>query len=223
MEATTTDAEADVAVTSPTPAEARALHQRLLDGSRSASSDVAGAYVEPLVRRLRRKYPNVDEHLWHTSAADALISYIKHPSAYDPARLDLEAYLFMAASRDLLNELAKQRRHLAHAVELSAEVPERRVNEFGDPARYVEQQEAVAEALAAARRPLPERVSGALTPVEASVIELIRDRVRRTSEYAAVMGITHLPPAKQRRRVNRMKDKLKKRIDRAGSSDGRRA
>ncbi|HLZ71483.1 MAG TPA: hypothetical protein VKV26_16395 [Dehalococcoidia bacterium] len=219
-EEASTDEEAAIAVSLPTADEARALHQRLLDGSRTVSADIADAYFDHLVRRLRASYPNVDEHLWSTAAGDTLISYLKRPTAYDPIRLDLEPYLYMSAKRDLLNELAKQRRHQLRAVELSEETPEHRVNEFGDPARFLERQETLAEALAGARPPLPPSLEDGLTPVEARVMEMIRDKVRRTAEYAEVMGITHLPRREQAELVNNMKDKLKHRIRRAGVGDG---
>jgi hypothetical protein len=51
-------------------------------------------------------------------------------------------------------------------------------------------------------------------------VELMRLNERSTPVYARVLEITHLPFAEQKRIVKRVKDKLKKRVERAGGGDG---
>jgi len=47
------------------------------------------------------------------------------------------------------------------------------------------------------------------------VLALMIDDVRETSAYAEVLGITDLPVAEQRKHVKQVKDRLKKRLQRA--------
>jgi hypothetical protein len=54
------------------------------------------------------------------AAADAVLNYAERPERFDPARLDLEGYLTMSAQGDLLNALAKHRRHREGPVECPA-------------------------------------------------------------------------------------------------------
>ena len=72
----------------------------------------------------------------------------------------------------------------------------------------MEHQAALAPRMAAARE--------GLSAGEAAALELLRQGERKTAPYAAVLGITDLPEAEQRQQVKRVKDKLKKRLERAG-------
>lgn len=208
----------------PSPEAARALHQRLLDGDPVASSDLAVAYLDWLAAWLARTNPRDERHLCDTAAEDAILGLSKRPAAYDPERLGLEAYLRMAATRDLQNLRSRERRHSRHradldAVELSPDAGKYLWDEAGDPARIVERREeamanetVLAPRLAAAREGLSE--------AEAWALELLRQGERKTAPYAAALGITHLPLAEQRQQVKRVKDKLKKRLERAGGPHG---
>ncbi|HZQ38643.1 MAG TPA: hypothetical protein VFD32_22145, partial [Dehalococcoidia bacterium] len=152
-----------------------ALHRRLLEGSRTASSEIAIAYMDYLVWRLRLANPRVDDHFWTMAATDALMSYIKHPRAYDPHQLPLDKYLFMSAQGDLKNHLARERRQhqryrkgervpYLRVVELSDVATEQHTNESDDPARYLERRESVAEKLNMVRT-APQHVVDRLTPI----------------------------------------------------------
>ena len=53
-----------------------------------------------------------------------------------------------------------------------------------------------------------------LPPEEKRVLPLMQDGERHTSAYAEVLGITQLSPLEQAREVKRVKDRLKKRLER---------
>ena len=95
------------------------LHARLVALDPVAPSEFAAAFLPELVRRLRaRAGPGHDESLLQDAATDAVLDYLQHPSKFDPRKSGLFTYLTMAAYRDLLNSLAKERRRYQHEVSL---------------------------------------------------------------------------------------------------------
>lgn len=207
----------------PSQDEALALHRRLLEGDPVASSDVAVAYLEPLARWLFRLNPRAERSECDTAAEDAILSWLKRPGAYDPVKMPLEAYLRMAAKRDLQNARHSERRHADRradwgAVELSPTMGKHLMDVEADPARIVELQEMVGEIVR--KRPrMPAEVLAGLTPGEVQALGLIECGERRTALYAVALGLAHLAPDQQRAEVKRVKDRLKVRLKRSGVSD----
>jgi plasmid stabilization system protein ParE len=203
---------------SPSPEQGRALHARLLAGDPVAPADLAEAYLESLAAWLERQNPRVtDPHLCTVAAGEAIIALIKAPRSYDPARRSLEGYLRMSAQGDLRNLLRTERRHSLRrasldAVELSPVAGKDLWDVEGDPARIVDQE---AELTAIPPPKLP-----GLTPQEERVLALLRQGERRTIAYARVLDIEYLPVPEQRQEVKRVKDRLQKRLTRAGGRDG---
>lgn len=201
----------------PPPEQGRALHARLLAGDPVAPADLAEAYLDSLAIWLQRQNPGVtDPHHCTIAAGEAIIALIKAPRSYDPARRSLEGYLRMSAQGDLLNLLRNERRHSdrrtsLEAVELSPVAGKYLWDVEGDPARIVERE----DELAVATRPtLP-----GLTPQEEQALALMRQGERKTIAYARVLGLDRLPVAEQRQGVKRVKDRLQKRLLRAGGRD----
>ena len=212
----------DAAGPFPSQDEALALLQRLVEGDPPAPSDMAGAYLEPLARWLARANPQVDASECDTAAEDAILWLIKHPASYDPAGMSLEAYLRMAARRDLQNVRRAEGRHASRradwgAVELSRAVGKHTMDADADPARIVELQEMVEEIVRKQPRLPPVALAG-LSPGEAQALGLVQCGERRTELYAVALGISHLPPDQQQAEVKRVKDRLKVRLKRAGVS-----
>ena len=197
------------------------LWRQLRDGDAVAGSDLAVAYVDWLSAELCRANPRIDPHLSETAADDALLNLLKHPGAYDPDRLPLHRYLLMAARRDLQNLVRSESRHWRgrgdwEAVELFVESGNDGRGE-DDPARIVEAEDDAAERAAriAALRP------DGMSREEALAWPLMQAGVRKTEEYAATLGWSDLPIDEQRRKVKQVKDRLLKRLARAGRSSGR--
>jgi hypothetical protein len=74
--------------------------------------------------------------------------------------------------------------------------------------------EAQAESRTAAKA-IVDRIRRALSRDDAAVLELMLDEERRTSVYAKALRIDDQPVAEQRQIVNRAKDRVKKRLQRA--------
>lgn len=202
----------------PSTTEARLLHDRLLTGDPTAPSDLAVAYLDWLADWLTGLNPRLDPDLCTTAAEDAILALIKNPASYQPGRRALEAYLRMSASGDLKNLLRSESRHARRraqleAVEVSPTAGKYLWDEEADPARLLERKED--EEAAAEYSRLPAVIEANLTQEEAGVIELMQLGERKTAAYAAALGITHLPFDAQQREVKRVKDRLKKRLERS--------
>ena len=200
-------------------------HARLLAGDPTATADLLARHYEGLIAWMVACNPCLDEHDCVTAAHDAIIALCKRPASYKPERSPLVAYLRMSAKGDLRNLQERQRRHhgrdvAMEAVELSPEAGKYLQDADADPERVVLRWERV-RAMIDAQPAVPEVVRAALTPGEAAALALMRQGERRTEAYARPLGIAHLPAAEQRREVKRVKDRLHKRLERAGSDDGR--
>jgi DNA-directed RNA polymerase specialized sigma24 family protein len=93
---------------------ARRLYQRLLERDPVAPADFAVAFLKPLIAWIRSTNPGIDPMACEEAAGEAIVRFLNDPTKYDPQRLQLEAFLRMAAQRDLLNLLRKERRHQQH-------------------------------------------------------------------------------------------------------------
>jgi RNA polymerase sigma-70 factor (ECF subfamily) len=96
------------------------IHRRLVDRDPIAPSELADTYLPLLIERLKKKFKSVAEHEVMDAAADAILNYAEHPERFKPARLDLEGYVMMSAQGDLLNALARHRRHREGPLECPA-------------------------------------------------------------------------------------------------------
>jgi DNA-directed RNA polymerase specialized sigma24 family protein len=190
----------------PDAATCANLHRRLAAGDPTATADFAAALLDPLVAYLWAGHPGTDDHLFYDAAIEALLSVMRNPAVYHPERAELPAFLRMAAKGDLLNLLAKERRH-----------QDRR-----EPADCVEL-EAVAgnsppedDDLPSFDAPQFAPVIAALSEADRRVLDLMRAGERRTEAFAAVLGVTGLSAGEQQREVKRVKERIFKRLKRAG-------
>jgi RNA polymerase sigma-70 factor (ECF subfamily) len=203
----------------PSAAEGLGLHLRLCDLDPTAPADVCRAYLVPLVHWLEAKFPGFDPDLRETGAGEALWAYVQDPAKYHPERLDLAAYLRMAARGDLFNLQRQEQRHHRHrvpwsVVELGAE--DGNLSGGGeDPADRLERDEE-AKQMETVLQALLENC----TPEERRVVEMMLAGERETSVIAAAVGWGHLPAEEQKREVKRVKDRIKKRFERGGTGHG---
>lgn len=208
----------------PSPDEAKALFVRLRSGDPTAPSDLVVGYLDYLARWLQSRNPGVGAEDCLTAAEDASLALIKNPSSYDPKRGSLLRYLRMSASGDLKNRLRAERRHAWRKidlevalgngwtdVELSPEEGKYLKDEEADPARKLELRQ---RSLASAE--VVSTLRASLSAEEWEVLQLMLDGERKTRVYAEILGLLGLSNAEQRREVKRVKDRLKKRLERIG-------
>ena len=194
----------------PDPATAATLCERLLAGDPLAPSDFLAAFLDPLVRHLRAWRPNADDHFCITAAEDALLSFLRNPSSYDPGKRSLAGYLRMAARGDFLNAWKKeakhrQKREVHGTVELVADGGNGGEEEIADDLPTFDAPNLAAEI-------------ASFTPPERTAFELMRGGEKRTPAFAAALGVEHLPADERTREVKRVKDRIIKRLQRAGGT-----
>jgi RNA polymerase sigma-70 factor (ECF subfamily) len=203
----------------PSAEDALHLHQRLLERDPVASADFAVAFLRPLIAWLQTTNAGVDPMACEEAAGAAIVGFLIHPTKYDPQRLGVEAFLRMAAQRDLQNLLRKERRHQRKRRDWNV------VEQTSEDGKYLRRDDDPSLPLqideARQRQALPDALWQQLTDVERCFWEQMQQGEWRHSVFAAILGVTHLPADEQRRLVKRVKDRLKKRKERAGGKDGR--
>ncbi|MEA2642201.1 MAG: hypothetical protein QOF51_3595 [Chloroflexota bacterium] len=194
----------------------RKLHARLLAGDPTAPSELAERYLDRLTSWLCAHFHRMDPHDLEEIAITLILDLAKRPQQYDPARLGLESYLHMAASRDAANARQGGARRAAYEtpldpVELSERARNSLVSEDADPAELVVQREATMMTTMW----LDEHFPGP----DRALVQLLVAGERHTVPYAKILGIEHLSELDQRRMVNRAKDRLKKQLRRLAPPD----
>jgi hypothetical protein len=200
---------------SPSSKDVLILHGRLVSGDPTAPNDLAELFLTPLVDWLQERNPKVSSDFILQAVEDALLNLIHHPSTYKPEKkLSLEKYLRMSAQGDLRNTLAKVRRSRAPEVSWNiVELSDQHGKYLGkedDPSLPLQ----VAEEAEELRQSIPATIREGLTEAELQVLDLMLQGERRTSRLAEAYGIADLDPAKWAREIKRVKDKLKKRLER---------
>ena len=203
----------------PSTEDTLRLYRRLLERDAVAPADFAAAFLKPLIAWLQTLQPGVDPMACEEAAGEAILKFITHSTSYDPERLGVLAFLRMAARRDLLNLLRKERRHQRNRRDF-------RVVEHGpEDGKYLGREDDPSLPLqieeARQHSALPVELGWEPTAMERRFVELMQEGERRTSAFAIVLGVTHLSAGEQRREVKRMKDRLKKRMERAGDKRDR--
>lgn len=188
----------------------RDLHARLVRGDPTAPSDLAVRYLDPLLTSLRRAFPRVDDQMLETKAHDLILDLGERPAQYNPDRRSLAGYLLMAARGDVRNALKSEQPRASRIVPLEdveLRPPSRNTPwlESADPADIVAEA-ASSERVAAVR--------GHFDDQEWEVVQLIGEGERRSEVFAEVLGLQSRPREERDREVKRVKDRLKKRVQR---------
>lgn len=186
-------------------AELQRLHARLVDEDPTASLELVEVYGPHLLNQIRRKWPDVAPELREEAVFEALFGYLGAPTRYHPARGPLGRYLFWCAHRDVQNALDREARQRSPGA-LSLD----RV-ELGPDGRN----ESIGERLADPR-PAPEPWLDEVDPtLLAEVAAALHDEGERRAEvFAAALGLDTLPLPEQRREVQRVKNRVLKRLQR---------
>lgn len=200
----------------PRPQDAKQLgehlHQQLLSGvSLTATSQIAEAFLSPLLRLLRRKFKNVkDQALIDDAVEDALQNYFAQPEQFDPARASLATYLHLRAKTYLLNKIGREKTlQDQFVVEVDASETVYTVETQDDVS--VEEWLIEHETESGITEQLQRIISD---PVDFEIVMLMIEGVRETSVYAQVLNITGLTSEEQTQTVKRHKDRLKKLVQR---------
>ena len=186
------------------------LHNRLLFDDPVATEEFFNIVAPELERHLRLQFPSmaigVDPDIYLSAVYEALTDYFKNPDKYDSAKSGLMTYLRLACRRDMQNLLSKESRHVTGRLPL--ESVEYRSSDGNDVSDRVAADIDVRRAV--------HKLTREMSPTERAVFSLMIDGERSTEVAADAMNIGHLVPAEQAREVKRVKDRIKKRIQRKG-------
>lgn len=211
--------------TQPTPEDLLRLHAQLIAGGPSAGARLCEAVFDELIARVCRDHARIDEHLCQEAAGDALLSLLRRPDSFDPelAPGGLMGFLRRAARCDLFNRLRREQRHRIGRdplpVEDSPEAGKYLGSEDDEPSHVL----SLAEQRPWTERPAIRAVLAALTPEERIVFDLMCQGERRTSVLAAAIGRGEQPPAEQQHDIKQIRDRIIKRLERAGGGRERSA
>jgi hypothetical protein len=188
------------------------FHQRLLGREDPiAFAELAVALYDDVVRRTRaRAGPAADSVLVEEAVGKAFLDYNDNPERYNPELSSLRTYLTMVAYDDFQKA---QKREYRRVQRQARQFDEAYIDD--DSAAAVDDTEQLIIRLRAAE--VWPHVSAAFTdPVERQVLFLIIDDVRETSEYVKVLGVNQMSEDEQTQYVNRVKNRVKKRLRRIG-------
>lgn len=191
-------------------AEEYHFHYRMLDPEDlTAFAELAEWIYDSLVRKTKeRVHSGADETLIEEAVGIALLEYNDAPQRYDPNLTGLLDYLAMAAYRDYLNSVAKEKRRAALSLTDERGADLDIVDDTQDIDRILQRLEV---------ETLLQAIDAAFSdPTDRQIVALLLDGVRAYHAYAEVLGITHLPRNEQDLLVKRAKDRLLKRLHRIG-------
>ena len=150
------------------------------------------------------------------------MEYVKAPEKYDPQQSSLFSFLKLAAKRDLLNALRKNKKfQLARSLE--EEGVELSVISGNKPIRVSRHDQKESEIVT--KIDSQERVRHIFTvvqePRDRAVLKLMMDGERETSAFAIALGISHLSKREREHRVKQCKDRLIKYVKRSEEKRGK--
>ncbi len=206
----------------------RALHISYVAGDPTASSEIFLRYYDLLKEDLRSyiarkglflQNGEIDE-VADNAALQAIETYLRKPETYNPDLKSLGGYLKMSAQGDFLNllqrEIKREAGNQSGVVRFDFENWNTFAHEDTDLVAEIEDAAAASELLAFAQ-------SCAKNDEDRTVLALMLKFEKRTGVFAEALGIAHLSEKEQRVQVNKIKDRLSKRLKRGyrgGSADG---
>lgn len=190
------------------------LHARFIAGDPVAPTEIFERYQRLLVRRLeqyrvRKNLYTIDDTMIETAVIQALGNYLTGSDTYDPLRgKTLAGFLLMAAVGDLKNLLGKQRppdgMRLVELDEADRNSQSERIGAFADDVVDQMQLDEWREQARAAAESKDERI----------VLDLMLTGERSNSVYATALGWADPTNQKHARQVNKIKERLSKRLKR---------
>lgn len=200
----------------------KTIHERLLSHDPTAAEELARTYL-PLIQQhvSARAYRHGirDRDLINDATVDAVFGYIRNPEKFDPQKSGLLGYLKRAAERDLINVVQQDRRRrrgeeLHEDVELSVLARNKSTNI--DHIRHDLEEEVISRI--EKERGLA-KLTASYDELDNALLRLIVEGERKTTKFAAVLGIQELSTVEQRRIVKQHKDRLKIHVKRLRSRD----
>jgi hypothetical protein len=192
----------------------REIHALILAKDDLAFAKFCDEYYETVFNKVKHFNPGIyktDDTLLADVITDVFLKYFQQPERYHPEKQSLEYFLVMDAEGDLKNawqKLKRQEKKFPNSVELDKKNGNSGIedDEF-DPFERLIDKEAGA---------LLDKTLHSVFDSETDVLvaQLMLAGERRSSEYARVMNILHLPEETQQLQIKQQKDRVDKVIRR---------
>jgi len=195
--------------------EEQHLHTAVLGGDDLALSKLYTLYGASVISSLKNWYGKTaqkDEALFLEAVNEAFWGYFNNPANFDPEQGTLNRFLEVAAERDLINILAREKKHsgkkeLPEDVELQEKFWNSTVGNIETTDAGIIQE----EVMEATDKELAKHFK---TPLDISLVKLVLQKERETEVFAKALGIEYLPLEEQRAEVKKHKDRIKKVLER---------
>ena len=175
--------------------------------------DAYGGHITSKLKKLYSKYAKIDETLVLQSVNDALWGYYRNPHTFDPDKNTLLRFLEIAAERDLINLLKKERKFLDFKndlpsdVELEEKMWNRATRNGDSPESDFINKEVLYK--------IDEQFKNHFkNDRDIELAKLILGKVRETRRFSTVLEISELDIDEQQKLVKQHKDRIKKILDR---------
>lgn len=191
------------------------LHNSILGGDDLALSKLYDLYSETVIGLLKSWYPKaakMDEAFFYEAINEAFLGYFKNPQTYDPERNTLQRFLEIAAERDLINILVREKKHLeTKKAPEDVELEEKFWNSITKETKTADGSLLFEEAMGILNRELSTHFDNEL---DIKLAKLVISGERETTAFSVVLEIESLNIDKQREEVKRHKDRIKKVLER---------
>jgi len=191
------------------------LHRAITNGDDTALSELYVEYIGQVVHALTRKRPDIakrDIESIMTAAHDAFLGYYSKPETFNPHLSGLLGFLKMSAFGDLRNLLKKEEKHslgknLLEDVELWKQNGNSVLKSYGSADATILSE----EIMTIIRKVLKDYFH---TEQDINLAIMILSELRETEEYIEELEIMSLTVSEQRIEVKKVKDRIKKVIER---------
>jgi DNA-directed RNA polymerase specialized sigma24 family protein len=200
----------------------RLIHSKILQGDDLAFAMFCDAFYEGVYQKVKAFHQAIydyDETIIMDVVTDSFLKYFKQPDRYNPEKQSLEKFLIMDAEGDLLNTWEKINRGNKKIKKVVALDDENRNSEIEG-----HELTPLGELLNKENQALLEKKLSEVFKQEKDILlaHLLLSGERKSSEYAKVLEIEHLPDDEQRQEVKRNKDRIDKVIKRKLSEQSNR-
>ena len=191
------------------------LHNLIVSGSDIALSKLYDLYGEMVVKYLKRNFNKIartDDSPIFEAVSQTFLDYFRNPTGYNPAIIPLQKYLEMAAKRDLLNLLQRDKKH-SNKKELPSDVElqEKFWNNTIGTTETTDGEIIQTEIMNGIDQELAKHFD---SDEDILMAKLILAKERKTEVFAEILGIENTDPDSQKSEVKKHKDRIKKVIER---------
>lgn len=192
-----------------------ALHQLVQSGDELALAKLYDAYSEGVIKVLRFEFSDFaqqDEFYILEAVNEAFLGYYNNPNSFDPSQKTLKNFLIMAAKRDVLNIISRDKKHQGKInLPENVEVEENLWNSIKGDTHSTDEKIVQKESMILIEEELSKHFSDKR---DIEMAKMIIQGERETESFAIILQIEELEKNKKQAEVKRNKDRIKKVIDR---------